>query len=92
MELSSHDTIKSILKSTADLYTHSTSLISLHRGSSNGWRVLQCSHFMTWKHGEVLVPDIMPEDYSLSKQNSHLKPMCLTSAEGGEKEGVINAL
>lgn len=47
---------------------------------------------MTWKHGEVLVPDIMPEDYSLSKQNSHLKPMCLTSAEGGEKEGVINAL
>lgn len=47
---------------------------------------------MTWKHGEVLALIIMPGDYSVSRQNSYLKPMCLTSAEGGEKEGVINRL
>lgn len=47
---------------------------------------------MTWKYGEVLALIIMPEDYSMSKQNSHLKPMCLTSAKGGKKEGVINGL
>ena len=46
---------------------------------------------MTRKHGEVLAPVIMPGDYSVSRQNSYLKPMCLTSA-GGKKEGVINRL
>lgn len=41
---------------------------------------------MKWKHEKVLVPVIMSEDYCMSKENSHLNAMCLTSAEGGKNE------
>lgn len=40
---------------------------------------------MKWRHGKVFVPIIMSKDYCMSKENSHLNTMCLTSAEGGGK-------
>lgn len=39
---------------------------------------------MKWKHEKVFIAIIMFEDYCMSKENSHLNAMCLTSAEEGK--------
>lgn len=45
---------------------------------------------MKWKHEKVFVTIIISEDYYMSKENSHLNAMCLTSAEEGKKKGRLD--
>lgn len=40
---------------------------------------------MIQKHGKVFFPNIMPDNYYISKKNAHQDSMCLTSTEERNK-------